>query len=93
MTIRASTIVAAFALRGFRGRSHLGGTAPYPPTSSACAFQLFLFGKNRYVVDILLDGNQRLSFIQRLAEIDKIQEILPFFLIFSASNSLQPRIK
>ena len=77
------------------GKALPRGHVPLPPphTSSACAFQLFLFGKNRYAVDIFSDGNQRLSFIQRLVEIDKIQEILPFFLIFSASKRLRTRIK
>ena len=37
----------------------LGGKPPNTPTSSACAFQLFLFGKNRYAVDIFPDGNQQ----------------------------------
>ena len=54
------------------GRIPLGGTAlpptpsprghgplTPPPTSSACAFQLFLFGKNRYAVDIFPDGNRQ----------------------------------
>jgi len=75
------------------GRIPLGGTALPPTPSSVCAFQLFFFRRNRYAVDIFPDGNQRLSFIQRLVEIDKIQEILPFFLIFSASKRLRTCIK
>ena len=59
--------------RGFKEETP--NTPSISTALSVCAFQLFLFGKNRYAVDIFPDGNQRLSFIQRLVEIDKIQSL------------------
>ena len=32
---------------------------PISPVSSVCIFQLFFFGRNRYAVDIFLEGNRQ----------------------------------